>query len=139
MPRSGADLDDESVCGQEVRKDREYIQDIGAGSLRSGISGSRYDNTEKQQRHNRAYNGSGDMDDEHNRYSDRVRILHRSDSGGGILSGATVLLSKLENIVTAPKSGYDGHLGIDIIINKRIDIDVKTFGNMENIVYAVKE
>ena len=41
--------------------------------------------------------------------------------------------------VTAPKSGYDGHLGIDIIINKRTDIDVKTFGNMENIVYAVKE
>ena len=53
--------------------------------------------------------------------------------------GATVLLSKLENIVTAPKSGYDGHLGIDIIINKRTDIDVKTFGNMENIVYAVEE
>ena len=41
--------------------------------------------------------------------------------------------------VTAPKSGYDGHLGIDIIINKRTDIDVKTFGNMENIVYAVEE
>ena len=76
------------------------------------------------------------MDDEHNRYGDS---LHRSDNSGGILSGATVLLSKLENRVTAPKSGYDGHLGIDIIINKRIDIDVKTFGNMENIVYAVKE
>ncbi len=93
MPRSGADIDDEPVCGQGVRRDRGYIQDIGAGSLRSGISGSRYDNTEKQQRHNRAYNGSGDMDDEHNRYGDS---LHRSDNSGGILSGATVLLSKLE-------------------------------------------
>ena len=53
------------------------------------------------------------------------------------------LISKLDveftYRVTAPKSGYDGHLGIDIIINKRTDIDVKTFGNMENIVYAVKE
>ena len=53
------------------------------------------------------------------------------------------LISKLDvefsYRVTAPKSGYDGHLGIDIIINKKTDIDVKTFGNMENIVYAVKE
>ena len=74
-------------------REGEYIQESGAGSLRSGISGSRYDNTEKQQRHNRAYNGCGDMDDEHNRYGDS---LHRSDNSGGILSGATVLLSKLE-------------------------------------------
>ena len=41
--------------------------------------------------------------------------------------------------VTAPKSGYDGHLGMDIIINKRTDINVKIFRDMENIVYAVEE
>ena len=41
--------------------------------------------------------------------------------------------------VTAPKSGYDGHLGIDIIINRRTDINVKIFRDMENIVYAVEE
>ena len=41
--------------------------------------------------------------------------------------------------VTAPKSGYGGHLGMDIIINKRTDINVKIFRDMENIVYAVEE
>ena len=53
------------------------------------------------------------------------------------------LISKLDveftYRVTAPKSGYDGHLGIDIIINKRTDINVKIFRDMENIVYAVEE
>ena len=41
--------------------------------------------------------------------------------------------------VTAPKSGYGGHIGMDIIINKRTDINVKIFRDMENIVYAVEE
>ena len=41
--------------------------------------------------------------------------------------------------VAAAKSGYDGHLGMDIIINKRTDINVKIFRDMENIVYAVEE
>ena len=53
------------------------------------------------------------------------------------------LISKLDveftYRVTAPKSGYDGHLEIDIIINRRTDINVKIFRYMENIVYAVKE
>ena len=41
--------------------------------------------------------------------------------------------------VTTPKSGYGGHIGMDIIINKRTDINVKIFRDMENIVYAVEE
>ena len=41
--------------------------------------------------------------------------------------------------VTAPKSGYNGHIGLEVIINKRTDISPAVFKDIENIVYAVEE
>lgn len=41
--------------------------------------------------------------------------------------------------IAAPKSGYSGNIGIDIIINKRIDFNVNELCKLENVVYAVEE
>ena len=41
--------------------------------------------------------------------------------------------------VVQPKSGYSGHIGIEIMINKRTDYSIKELINTENIVYAVEE
>lgn len=41
--------------------------------------------------------------------------------------------------ILAPKSGYQGHLGINLVIEKRIELDISTLCNIENVIYAVED
>ena len=41
--------------------------------------------------------------------------------------------------VFAPKSGAEGHVGLNIVIDKRIDFDVSGLTGLENVVFAVEE
>lgn len=41
--------------------------------------------------------------------------------------------------VFAPKSGAKGHVGLNIVIDKRIDFDVSGLTGLENVVFAVEE
>ena len=41
--------------------------------------------------------------------------------------------------IFAPKSGYQGSVGLNVVIDKRIDMDVSGLSSVENIVFAVEE
>ena len=41
--------------------------------------------------------------------------------------------------IFAPKSGYQGSVGLNVVIDKRIDMDVSGLSSIENIVFAVEE
>lgn len=41
--------------------------------------------------------------------------------------------------VFAPKSGTEGHVGLNIVIDKRIDFDASGLTGLENVVFAVEE
>ncbi len=57
------------------------------------------------------------------------------------------ILKRLENVIPesftyqifAPKSGTKGHVGLNVVIDKRIDLDVSALSALENIVFAVEE
>ena len=57
------------------------------------------------------------------------------------------ILKRLENVIPesftyqifAPKSGTKGHVGLNVVIDKRIDLDVSALSGLENIVFAVEE
>ena len=57
------------------------------------------------------------------------------------------VLKRLENSIPesftyqifAPKSGTKGHVGLNVVIDKRIDLDVSALSALENIVFAVEE
>lgn len=41
--------------------------------------------------------------------------------------------------IFAPKSGIQGNVGINVVIDKRIDMDVSRLSALENVVYSVEE
>ena len=41
--------------------------------------------------------------------------------------------------IFAPKSGNQGSVGLNVVIDKRIDMDVSGLSSIENIVFAVEE
>ena len=41
--------------------------------------------------------------------------------------------------IFTPKSGYQGRVGLNVVIDKRIDMDVSGLSSVENIVFAVEE
>ena len=41
--------------------------------------------------------------------------------------------------IFAPKSGNQGSVGLNVVIDKRIDMDVSCLSSVENIVFAVEE
>lgn len=41
--------------------------------------------------------------------------------------------------IFAPKSGIHGNVGINIVIDRRIDMDISSLSGLENVVYAVEE
>ena len=41
--------------------------------------------------------------------------------------------------IFAPKSGSNGNVGLNVVIDKRIDMDVSSLSELENIVFAVEE
>ena len=41
--------------------------------------------------------------------------------------------------IFAPKSGNQGSVGLNVVIDKRIDMDVSGLSSVENIVFAVEE
>ena len=57
------------------------------------------------------------------------------------------VLKKLETAISesftyqifAPKSGNTGNVGLNVVIDKRIDMDVSSLSELENIVFAVEE
>lgn len=57
------------------------------------------------------------------------------------------VLKRLENAIPesftyqifAPKSGTKGNVGLNVVIDKRIDLDVSALSALENIVFAVEE
>ena len=57
------------------------------------------------------------------------------------------VLKRLENAIPesftyqifAPKSSTKGHVGLNVVIDKRIDLDVSALSELENIVFAVEE
>lgn len=57
------------------------------------------------------------------------------------------IIKELENIITepftfqtnAPKSECSGHLGLNIVIEKRIDLEVEKFCDIENVIFAEED
>ena len=41
--------------------------------------------------------------------------------------------------IFAPKSNHSGHVGINLVIDKRIDLDVSRLTEIENVVFAIEE
>ena len=51
----------------------------------------------------------------------------------------SVIGSDISYNIVAPKSGCQGHLGIKIVIEKRLNFEIEQFSNIQNIVYAQEE
>ena len=51
----------------------------------------------------------------------------------------SIIGSEISYNIVAPKSGCQGHLGIIIVIEKRLDFEIEQFSNIQNIVYAQEE
>ena len=41
--------------------------------------------------------------------------------------------------IFAPKSNHSGNVGINLVIDKRIDLDVSSLTKIENVVFAIEE
>ena len=63
------------------------------------------------------------------------------------ISKTNAIIKKLEAViqepftyqVMPPKSGFQGNLGINLIIEKRIGLDISTLCDIENVLYAVED
>ena len=51
----------------------------------------------------------------------------------------SVIGSDISYNIVAPKSGCQGHLGIKMVIEKRLNFEIEQFSNIQNIVYAQEE
>ena len=51
----------------------------------------------------------------------------------------SIIGSEISYNIVAPKSGCQGHLGIIIVIEKRLNFEMEQFSNIQNIVYAQEE
>ena len=51
----------------------------------------------------------------------------------------SIIGSEISYNIVAPKSGCQGHLGIIIVIEKRLDFEIEQFCKIQNIVYAQEE
>lgn len=47
--------------------------------------------------------------------------------------------SEISYKTVAPKSGCQGHLGINIVIEKRLDFEMEQLCKIQNVVYAQEE
>ena len=51
----------------------------------------------------------------------------------------SIIGSEISYNIVAPKSGCQGHLGIILVIEKRLNFEIEQFSNIQNIVYAQEE
>lgn len=51
----------------------------------------------------------------------------------------SIIGSEISYNIVAPKSGCQGHLGIKIVIEKRLNFEIEQFCKIQNIVYAQEE
>ena len=51
----------------------------------------------------------------------------------------SIIGSEISYNIVVPKSGCQGHLGINIVIEKQIEINIEKYCEIQNVVYAQEE